>query len=74
MCLNSIHDKAFDIGYITITPDYKILVSEHLDYYSNDTAIFDYFKKYHNHSISLPNKFFPSKEFLDFHYHDIFKK
>ncbi|MDO5665467.1 MAG: HNH endonuclease [Bacteroidia bacterium] len=74
LCLNSIHDKAFDVGYITITPDYKVLVSEHLDYYPNDTAIFDYFKKYHNYSINLPNKFFPSKEFLDYHYHNIFKK
>lgn len=31
LCLNSIHDKAFDRGFITITPDYRIKVSNYLN-------------------------------------------
>jgi putative restriction endonuclease len=74
LCLNSIHDKAFDKGFITVTPDYKILVSKYFDDYSDDLAVYDFFKKYQNHSIILPDRFLPSKEFLDFHFHKIFKK
>ena len=74
LCLNSIHDKAFDKGYITITPDYKIKVSEYFDNYTNDIAVNDFFVKFHNQSILLPDRFLPSKEFLDWHYHNIFIK
>ncbi|KMQ70261.1 HNH endonuclease [Chryseobacterium koreense] len=74
LCLNSIHDKAFDRGFITVTPDYKILVSNFFDDYSNELAVNDFFKKYQNQTIILPDRFLPSKEFLDFHYHEIFKK
>ena len=31
LCLNSIHDKAFDRGFITITADFKILISKDFD-------------------------------------------
>lgn len=74
LCLNSIHDKAFDKGYITITPDYKIKVSEYFDNYTNDIAVNDFFVKFHNQSILLPDRFLPSKDFLDWHYHNIFIK
>lgn len=74
ICLNSLHDKAFDKGYITITPDYKIKVSRFFEDHVSEKAVSDLFVKYENHLISLPDKFLPSKEFLDFHYNKIFKK
>ncbi len=74
VCLNSIHDKAFDKGFITITPDYKILVSKYFDTYSDEKAVVDFFLKFQNQNIILPDRFLPSKEFLDFHYHNIFHK
>ena len=74
LCLNSIHDKAFDRGFITVTPDFKILVSNFFDDYSNDLAVTDFFKKYQNQLINLPDRFLPSKEFLDWHYSNIFIK
>ncbi|ANI89573.1 restriction endonuclease [Arachidicoccus ginsenosidimutans] len=74
LCLNSIHDKAFDKGYITVTPEYKILVSKFFDSYSNEQVVSDFFKKYENQKINLPERFLPSKEFLDYHYQIIFKK
>lgn len=43
LCLNSIHDKAFDKGFITVTSDYKILVSNYFDNYSNEKAVYDFF-------------------------------
>lgn len=74
ICLNSIHDKAFDRGFITVTPDFKILVSNYFDDYSNDNAVNDFFKKYQNQPIILPDRFLPSKEFLDYHLNEIFIK
>ena len=74
LCLNSIHDKAFDKGFITVTPEYRILVSKFFDDYFEENAVNDFFRKYENQSIILPNRFLPSKEFLDYHYQNIFKK
>lgn len=74
LCLNSIHDRAFDKGFITVTPDFKILVSNFFDDYANDKAVTEFFRKYQKQSIILPDRFLPDKEFLDFHYHNIFRK
>ncbi|MEO8210807.1 MAG: HNH endonuclease [bacterium] len=30
LCLNTIHDRAFDLGYITVTTDYKVMISKYL--------------------------------------------
>jgi len=74
LCLNPIHDKAFDKGFITVTPDYKVLISNYFDTYSNDETVDNFFFKYRNQKIILPDKFLPSKEFLDYHYQNIFIK
>lgn len=74
LCLNSLHDNAFDKGFITITPDFKIKTSNYLKDYLNDKAYLDMFKRYENQTINLPDKFLPSKEFLDFHFNQIFRK
>jgi putative restriction endonuclease len=73
LCLNSIHDKAFDKGFITITSDYKIKVSKAFDEFKKDNSVLDFFLKYENQPIILPDKFLPSKDFLEYHYKNIFK-
>ena len=74
LCLNSIHDKAFDKGFITVTADFKIKVSKYLIDYKEEKAVADLFLKFENKSIILPDKFTPSKEFLEYHHKNIFKK
>lgn len=74
LCLSIIHDKAFDKGFITVTTDYKIKISSFLSEIKNDKAIDEYFKKYGNKKIILPDKFLPEKEFLEYHNTKIFKK
>lgn len=71
LCLNSIHDKAFDKGHITITPDYKIKISKYLHDFK-EIAISDLFLKYDKTPIFLPDRFLPSKDFLDYHNSKIF--
>lgn len=74
LCLNSIHDKAFDRGFITITPEFSIKISKVFGDFEKDKVVQDFFIKYENQKISLPDKFLPSKEFLDYHYNNIFRK
>lgn len=72
LCLNSIHDKAFDKGLITISADYKIRVSKYLQDLEAEIAVNDFFLKQNNQAISLPDRFLPEKEFLNFHFENIF--
>lgn len=74
LCLNTIHDKAFDRGFITITPEFNVKVSNVFGDFEKEKAVQDFFMKYENQKINLPDKFLPTKEFLDYHYHNIFKK
>jgi len=74
ICLNSIHDKAFDRGFITITPDFYIKLSKAFGDFEKEKAVQDFFIKYENQKIYLPDKFLPAREFLDYHYNNIFKK
>jgi putative restriction endonuclease len=74
LCLNSIHDRAFDKGYITVTPDYKVKVSKWFEKFESKNIINEFFLKYENQPIILPDKFPPNEEFLKFHQEIIFKK
>jgi putative restriction endonuclease len=71
--LNALHDKAFEYGYITITPEYKVRVSSILLKQKKHQST-DYFKKYHNREIFLPSRFLPDREFLECHNQERFKE
>lgn len=73
LCLNSLHDRAFDQGFITVTPDFNVKISQAIREHPENTAISDFFFKNEGRKISLPDKFLPSKEFLDYHASIIFK-
>lgn len=66
LCLNPLHDKAFENGLITISSDYKIKISRVLKENAHD-AIESYFLKFENHEINLPSRFLPDKQFLEKH-------
>lgn len=67
LCLNALHHKAFDNEIITIDTDYRILVSKQAkDHYSTE-AFKEFFGKYEGQKITLPVRFMPSKEFIDYH-------
>ena len=69
LCLNALHDKAFDSGLISVTPKYKILISSQL---KGQTENIKYFKNYAGNEINLPDKFLSSKLFLEYHNDVIF--
>ncbi len=73
ICLNAFHDKAFDKGFITITTDFKIKVSNSV-YDNNDEKSIIWFKQYDNSKMILPERFVPELEFLKYHNENIFIK
>lgn len=74
LCLNAIHDRAFDRGFITITADYTIKVSKCLLDLSHEVAVNDFFIKHDNQRIHLPDRFLPDQSFLAFHAENIFRQ
>ncbi|HOY48197.1 MAG TPA: HNH endonuclease [Flavobacteriales bacterium] len=68
VCLNALHDKAFDVGMITISADdYSVIISPKFKFSESPLAIVNYFNAYESKQITLPDKFLPSKEFLKKH-------
>jgi putative restriction endonuclease len=74
ICLNSIHDKAFDKGFITIDFDYKIKASKYFNDYKKENNINKFFLDFDNKFIEMPKRFLPNKDFLEYHHNNIFKK
>ena len=72
LCLNALHDAAFDKGYITFSDDYKVVISKRIE--DIDPGKVSFFLKYKDQSISLPNRFIPNKDFLSYHRNYIFEK
>lgn len=67
LCLNSLHDKAFDRGFITISDKYEIIVSNKIRDICNGESVDRFFKILSGCKISLPEKFLPKKEYLQYH-------
>ncbi|MBA9076037.1 MULTISPECIES: HNH endonuclease [Rufibacter] len=71
LAINALHDKAFEAGLLTITPEYVVKVSPMLK--EAGGAHDDFFHKYNGKSMILPSRFLPHKEFLDYHCRERFQ-
>ena len=68
LCLNALHDKAFDKGLITISAkDYTIRISSKLKIKTPISHITTNFISFEGVQINLPDKFLPSIEQLKIH-------
>jgi putative restriction endonuclease len=74
LCLNALHDRAFDRGLITVTPEYIVKISPSINDFLDNKSVNKYFLHYKNQKIILPNRFVPEKYFLEFHNKNIFHK
>ena len=70
LCLNALHDKAFDRGLFTLDENFRVTLSNKL--YSSENTM-QWFKAYENKQIILPERLMPSLDFLRFHRENIFK-
>ena len=74
IAINALHDKAFECGLITITPDYRIKISKQIFKDRDQNIIKEYFLKYDNKEIILPSKFLPDRNFLIHHNNECFQQ
>lgn len=72
LCLNAFHDRAFDCGLLTVTPDLKVKLSPRLKRNSTEKAAKELLTRYEGVSISPPRRFAPDKDFLLYHNEKIF--
>ncbi|MBR6150215.1 MAG: HNH endonuclease [Lachnospiraceae bacterium] len=73
LCLNALHDKAFDRGLITIDKNYRIILSKRLKDVYMDENTRNWFNSYENQKITMPDKFIPGREFIEYHNDMIFQ-
>lgn len=72
LCLSILHDKAFDLGIITVTDEMTVKVSER-----HETNLDQFFRNalaaYDGRLIALPDKFRPHADFLSYHRTNVFE-
>jgi putative restriction endonuclease len=71
LCLNALHDKAFDKGLITIDENFKVVVSIHIK--NSSQPQLGLIQNIHGVSLKVPNRFRPDPELLDWHRTSIFR-
>ncbi|MFO8148623.1 MAG: HNH endonuclease [Gillisia sp.] len=73
ICLSKLYDAAFDKGLIGIKTDYTLIISDKIKV-KEETP---YYKRFFSHlsgsKIYLPDKYYPDKEFLEYHLDTIYK-
>jgi len=73
LCLNAIHDRAFDKGLLTITSEFKIKISKSIKRNDADSAVQDFLLRYDGSEIKLPTRFLPDVNFLKYHNKIVFR-
>jgi len=73
LCLSSLHDRAFDMGLITITHELKVKISSR-HFNDSDRFFRDALLSYDGKLIETPEKFSPDLSFIDYHQKNIFKE
>ena len=71
LCLNALHDKAFDKGLITIDENFKVVVSSLIQNASQPQL--GLIQNIHGVPLKVPNRFRPDPELLDWHRTSIFR-
>ena len=73
LCLNAIHDRAFDRGLLTITPDFRVKISKSIKRNEADFALQDFLFQHDGAEIKAPTRFLPDAKFLKYHNKSVFK-
>ena len=73
LCLNAFYDRAFDQGLITVDPRLRIWVSPKIRAAYSDSISEKWLYNLQGESITLPKRFRPLRELLQYHNDKIFK-
>lgn len=72
LCLSVLHDKAFDRGLITVSPELRIMVSSQLRDSTDDSILKSVLVALHDQPIKKPERFLPRADFLDCHRTEVY--
>lgn len=72
LCLCSLHDKAFDLGLIGVNADYRVRISPRVNQFLPNVSLSNGFEIYKDSTITLPTKFSPDRNLLDYHIQNYF--
>jgi putative restriction endonuclease len=67
LCLSALHDKAYDLGLITVLPDFTVRVSNQILTSEHDGFAQEALVRFNGRRIALPERFAPNPEFLEAH-------
>lgn len=73
LCLCRLHDAAFDVGLISISDDYKVLIGPELKRILHLRSIECGFGIYLEQPLILPDKFAPDQQYLAWHRDNIWR-
>jgi len=72
LSLNAIHDRAFDCGLLTVTPQLIVKVSSRVRKTRSDKASQQFLWQYDGARVFVPRRFPPSADFLRYHNDNVF--
>ena len=73
LCLNALHDRAFDKGLITIDRDLRVVVSPFIYQQKAKPYNLEFITDYDNKEMRLPSRFLPDEKLLEYHRQNIFR-
>lgn len=72
LCLNALHDRAFDRGLFTLDSDLKVVLSNEIRDAVPKDIYFEYFLKHDGKRIAVPDRGRPLEAYLEYHRNEVF--
>ena len=72
LCLNALHDQAFDKGLLTLDDDFRVVYSTSIRDVLTHESFSEYFAKFEGMQIRLPSRARPASAFLKYHRDNVF--
>lgn len=73
LCLNAFHDRAFDRGLVTITPEFTVKVSPAIMRKAKNSVALDFLARFDGCSVELPGRFVPDPKFIKYHNKHVYR-
>jgi hypothetical protein len=72
LCLNSLHDAAFDRGLVAFSADCRLILAASLDQQMPRDVFREFFGRYDGAQITTPDRFAPNEAYLSYHRERVF--
>lgn len=73
LCLSPLYDRAFDIGLISFSEEYRLMISPALEAQDDNEYVVESFLRRVGDELRVPSKFAPNEEFMAWHRQELFR-